>query len=132
MTITSNTLMFARITLALLWILTAWASIFGDYKFGLDTLNDAGISGRVADLLIYAGAGLDLMIGLWLLTGRLALWCYRVQILTVVSYTLLLSWMAPQFWLHPFGPLSKNLPIIALLLICHQVDIRHSRHDRIL
>lgn len=117
-----NTRIFARFTLAILWILTAWVSVFGDYQFGLDTLNSAGITGHIADLLIYAGAGLDLTIGLWLLSGRQVLWCYRIQMLTVLSYTLLLSWMAPQFWLHPFGPLSKNIPIIALLLICHQME----------
>ncbi|TNC83858.1 MAG: NAD-dependent dehydratase [Thalassolituus sp.] len=122
MTATIKTLVFMRFTLAILWILTAWASIFGDYQFGLDTLNTAGIAGRVADLLINSGAGLDLIIGIWVLTGRLALWCYRVQMLTVVGYTLLLSYMAPEFWLHPFGPLSKNLPIIALLLIGYQTE----------
>eukprot|EP01034_Spumella_vulgaris_P047073 gene47073-58734_t len=29
-----------------------------------------------------------------------------------------------EFWLHPFGPLSKNLPILALLLAMWRLDER--------
>jgi hypothetical protein len=39
----------------------------------------------------------------------------RVAFATVVVFTLLASAMVPFLWLHPLGPLLKNLPILALL-----------------
>jgi hypothetical protein len=28
----------------------------------------------------------------------------------------------PEFWLHPFGPLSKNLPLCAAILLLWALD----------
>lgn len=38
----------------------------------------------------------------------------------VLFYSLLLSLIDPGFWGHPFGPLTKNLPVLALILLLHQ------------
>jgi hypothetical protein len=35
----------------------------------------------------------------------------------VTGYTLVMSICLPHFWLHPFGPLSKNLPLLALMFL---------------
>jgi hypothetical protein len=45
-----------------------------------------------------------------------------LQIVLIVLYTALISWRLPEFWLHPYGPLSKNLPMIALLILLIQFD----------
>jgi hypothetical protein len=42
--------------------------------------------------------------------------CCIVQIVVIVIYTLLLTVIDASMWLHPFGPLTKNLPIIILIM----------------
>ena len=126
MTLSQSNINIARYTLAFLWLLTAWTSVFGDYQFGVETLNQAGITGSFADFLILGGAATDLLIGLWVLSGKARLWNYRIQILTIVTYSLLLTVIAPEFWLHPFGPLSKNLPILALLLLLQASEVERN------
>ena len=49
------------------------------------------------------------------LARRRALWIG--QAVTVIAYTLIVAWRLPEAWAHPFAPLVKNLPILAL--ICH-------------
>ncbi|MNR59357.1 hypothetical protein D3C85_1805990 [compost metagenome] len=63
---------------------------------------------------------MDLLLGLWLLSGMVPLACLRVQGAVVLLYSLLLSLVEPAFWAHPFGPLTKNLPVLALILLLHQ------------
>jgi hypothetical protein len=36
--------------------------------------------------------------------------------------TLLATLIHPAWWLHPFGPLTKNLPIAAILWVLIQHD----------
>jgi hypothetical protein len=42
----------------------------------------------------------------------------------VGGYTIAMTFCLPEVWLHPFGPLSKNLPILALLLAMWRLDER--------
>ena len=51
-------------------------------------------------------------------------WLWNAQIAVVVGYTLIISWRLPQLWLEPFGPVAKNLPILALLLLLRQFETR--------
>jgi hypothetical protein len=43
--------------------------------------------------------------------GRI--WC--AQLLLIAGYTALITLRMPHWWLHPYGPLSKNLPMLALI-----------------
>jgi hypothetical protein len=54
---------------------------------------------------------------LTLLPRPRALW--TLQIAVVLVYTLIISAFMPQLWLEPFGPVAKNVPILALLLLRH-------------
>ena len=39
-----------------------------------------------------------------------------LQIITIISYTLLASILKPILWIDPLGPLLKNRPILSLTL----------------
>ena len=39
------------------------------------------------------------------------------QLGLIAPLTLILTLGAPHWWLHPFGPLLKNLPVAALALV---------------
>ena len=46
------------------------------------------------------------------------------------GYTVLISIWLPEFWLHPFGPLLKNIPVAAAILALILLDRAHGPGDR--
>ena len=38
--------------------------------------------------------------------------------------TAIISWRLPGLWLEPFGPVAKNLPVLALLLALRELEGR--------
>lgn len=115
-----HSMTIARYALAFLWITTAAVSLGSGRQIGYEILAEAGISGRLADLCLYGGATLDLLLGIWTLLGTAQLACLRAQAALILLYTLLLTLIAPAFWLHPFGPLTKNVPLLALIHVLHR------------
>lgn len=118
-----------RVSVAAVWIWTAIVSA-GLYPVAASAALLARVGAPAAwqTPLLYAAAALDFALGglsLWwpVRLGRRARlwWC---QIALIVFYTLLISWRMPEFWLHPYGPLSKNLPMIAVLIVLIQLDTR--------
>lgn len=46
------------------------------------------------------------------LQGRPLRWVLLAQVAALVALPALVSWQDPMLWFHPFGPLTKNLPIV--------------------
>ncbi|MEK8032846.1 DoxX-like family protein [Ideonella sp. DXS29W] len=67
-----------------------------------------------APAMLYGAAAVDLLLGAATLArpGK-ALWWAQIGL--IVLYTVIISWKLPEFWLHPYGPVLKNLPILAAL-----------------
>lgn len=49
----------------------------------------------------------------FVLKGRLVQLLLAGQVLALAVLPLLVSWQDPLLWVHPFGPMTKNLPLIA-------------------
>jgi hypothetical protein len=112
-----------RLSLAALWIWTGIVS-FGLYDTAESyaLLARLGADGAFASVLLYGAALLDLLLGLsilWL-TDRRKLWL--TQIAVMLGYTVLISIWLPEFWLHPYGPILKNLPILAGTLLLYFIE----------
>ncbi len=104
--------------LAFLWIFTGLTSIYFSPEIGYEILASANITGSMADFSVYAGGALDIVLGLWLLTSVKTKLCCIVQVVVVIAtYTIILTVIDASFWLHPFGPITKNFPIIVLILL---------------
>ena len=114
--------LLVRISLGILWIFTGITSAFLAPEIGYEVLANGGITGRNATALIFLGSILDVVIGLWVLTGWQLKPCCLVQLGVIVGYSLLLSFIEPEFWLHPFGPLTKNIPIAALIFVLYSTS----------
>jgi len=116
-----------RASLAAVWLWTGVVSL-GLYPQAdsLALLARVGAQGALAQGLLHGAALLDLLLGLATLTvrGRWRARLWQVQAGLVLAYTALISWRLPEFWLHPYGPVLKNLPILALLLLLHQLEPR--------
>jgi len=105
-----------RWSVAAVWIVTGLLSL-GLYPVqeSYALLGRFGVTGFWAPWLLYGAALFDLALGLavFVLRRRQALWA--AQIALMLGYTALLTWRLPEFWLHPFGPLLKNLPMLAAI-----------------
>lgn len=112
---TSSMSLAARLSLSFLWIFTGITSAFFAKDVGYEVLANGGITGTLANLSILSGSVLDVVIGAWLLVGKRLKVCYLVQMVVVILYTLLLTAIKPDFWVHPFGPLTKNVPLLVMI-----------------
>jgi len=105
-----------RLSLVAVWLFTAVASIVELNGQSRQVLAEAGIASPpwLVQLLIVGGAAADLAIGLalWLRPGRAS---YLAALGLMVLMTAVATILQPTLWLHPLGPLLKNLPIAALL-----------------
>jgi hypothetical protein len=83
----------------------------------LALLARVGLHGPAAYAALYAGALLDLVLGIatLVLRGRVLRLGYLAQVALILSYTAIITVALPEFWLHPFGPILKNLPMLALI-----------------
>ncbi|CBL46191.1 Hypothetical protein HDN1F_26080 [gamma proteobacterium HdN1] len=99
-------------TIVFLWLFTALTSIFWDRASGYELLATGGITGIFATLSIFAGAILDAALGIAICLPRWRTRAYQLQILLMLAYMALIALIAPEQWFHPFGPVTKNLPLI--------------------
>lgn len=107
-----------RITLGLMWIWTALVSA-GLYPIeeSLTLLAAAGLNGTLAIAVLISATLLDLLLGLALLLRRQVKAVAWLQIAAITTYSLIIAAALAEYWLHPFGPLSKNLPLITATLM---------------
>ena len=75
-------------------------------------------------LALYGAAALDLLFGVLCLLPMRPRWLWPAQIALIVLYTVIISARLPEFWLEPFGPLSKNLPMLAALWLLWAMEPR--------
>jgi uncharacterized protein YbjT (DUF2867 family) len=119
-----------RLALAALWIWTAIVSL-GLYpvqqSYGL--LARVGLHGALATIALYGAALLDLALGVLTLAAparwRPSVWL--VQLALVAGYTVLITLFLPEYWLHPYGPVSKNLPIMVAIALLWASEPRPRR-----
>lgn len=104
-----------RWSLVALWWGTALVSALGWGGIGHDLVRAPGwVPEAMVSPLVAGGIAVDGLMGAWLVWRPGPPAC-RAGLAVVVLFTLLASAMVPGEWLHPFGPLLKNLPIAALL-----------------
>jgi uncharacterized protein YbjT (DUF2867 family)/uncharacterized membrane protein YphA (DoxX/SURF4 family) len=118
-----------RLSLAAVWLATAAVSL-GLYPLAqsLDLLARAGVPAALRPAALWGAAALDLVLGvLTLLPLRSRRWLWLLQGGLILFYSAVIAWRLPEFWLHPYGPLTKNLPLLAVLLLLWQLEPRRGR-----
>lgn len=106
-----------RAVLAIVWIWTAVVSaLIYPVPDSLALLARVHLTGPLAVVALYGAALLDLGFGLaswWWPSRRL----WLAQAALIAFYTVVIAIALPEFVTHPFGPLLKNLPILAILFL---------------
>jgi uncharacterized protein YbjT (DUF2867 family) len=114
-----------RWSIALVWLVTAVVSAFG-YPLvdSYSLLERSGVPEPLRPLALYGAIALDLLFGIALLAPRRPRWIWGAQAGLIIAYTLIITIRLPEFWLHPYGPLIKNIPMLAALWLLHQLEDR--------
>lgn len=106
---------YLHLSIVFVWIWTGMASLLEWHGQSTALLRSADMTPpSLDDTLILAGAALDLAIGLWMLL-RPSRPAYGAALVAMAGMTVTATVLLPDLWLHPLGPLSKNLPIAAAL-----------------
>lgn len=109
-----------RISLATIWLVTGFLSL-GIYpeQQSLELLARLGLYDTPARVMLYLAAALNIVLGLLtIFVAKKTLWLF--QALLVLIYTLLITVWLPEFWLHPFGPILKNLAVLTLIWLLYR------------
>lgn len=106
-----------RLSLATMWLYTAAVTAaFPQASQVLDLLARCGFEGPAGLAMVWATCVLNTALGLWLLL-RPGAWAYAMQCGAVVGYTATAAWNMPELTIDHCGPLVKNLPILATLVV---------------
>ncbi len=114
-----------RLSIAAVWIWTAIVSaglypVADSYALLLRT----GVPAALAPLMLYGASALDLAFGIATLAWprRSRRWLWLAQIALIAFYSVVIAWRLPEFLLHPYGPISKNLPMLAALWMLYELE----------
>ena len=117
-----------RFAIAAMWIFT------GVVSAGLYPVDDSyallartGITGRAATVALYGAAALDFAIGIATLLMRDRRWLWLTQLSVIAGYTAIITLFLPEQWLHPYGPVLKNLPLLAAIWLLYVIE--HDQAD---
>jgi uncharacterized protein YbjT (DUF2867 family) len=114
-----------RGALAAVWLVAGIVSM-GIYPVeeSYAMLARVGITGSLAPPALYGAAAMDIAFGLGTLFMRHRKWLWIAQVTLIGIYMVAITYFLPEFWLHPFGPLVKNLPILAVILTLYELEKR--------
>ena len=109
--------------IAFVWIATAIVSA-GIYPVdgSLQLLARTGLHGTMALAALYGAALLDLVLGIATLVMRRRRGLWLLQAALIVAYTVIITVALPDQWLHPYGPVTKNVPLLAMLALLYATE----------
>lgn len=112
-----------RYAIAAVWIITAVVS-YGLYPpaQSYELLARTGVPQALRPLMLYGAATFDLVLGLGILLLKKRRWLWLVQLALIGFYTVVIAIRLPEFLLHPYGPLTKNLPMLAAIWLLYQLE----------
>ena len=117
MTLSLKELAALRFSLVFVWLATALASMWELHGQSRALLVAAGVHNPVlVQWLILGGAGADAVLALAMCLKPVRT-TYLAALALMLAMTLVATVLDPALWLHPLGPLTKNLPIAAILWV---------------
>lgn len=103
-------------TLVLIWLGTAFVSLWPGFEWGLRILAEGGFTGPFAQIAVVAGALCDGLLGIGMLMGRWRRRVLQLQVCLMTAYTLIITVVLPHYWFDPYASVAKNLVLIVATL----------------
>ena len=105
-----------RFSMGFLWLWSGIQPALTAADMSLDLLGRAGIAAEWQTVAFYASSALDIFFGILCFTKfRNYRFIWLAQFAVVLGYSVIVACRLPEMWLHPFAPLVKNVPILAVL-----------------
>jgi hypothetical protein len=111
-----------RLSIAFVWLATGIISATVSADRGIDLLAQIGITGALANVALFGTSGLEIVIGTATAIGWRVRLMGTIQLFLIFGFTLILTVGLPHLWLDPFGPLTKNIPLIGATLAMMAVE----------
>ncbi len=120
-----------RLAVAFIWLWTGLVVLFlSPIEESVALMAPLGLPARPALLLIILVALAEIVLGgLTLINWHVRLWSL-IQMGLIVAFTLILTILYPELWFHPFGPISKNVPLLAATIILYSWESQRERERR--
>jgi len=110
----SQILLYINLTvLILIWVLSGVSSLV-QFELSQALMAPLGLAPGLANAVIIIAAIADMLLGVLLIISRFRRRVIYAQIFVMIIYTLMVSIYLADFWLHPFGPITKNLAMFTL------------------
>ncbi|MCC6877262.1 MAG: hypothetical protein IT378_23355 [Sandaracinaceae bacterium] len=124
---TPRTERLLSVGMAAIWITEGlFPKILFQQQVELDMAPAAGLTFLPPWLLVGAVGALQLASGIAVLVLRRRAWLLLLQALALAVLPVVVGILMPRLWVHPFGPFSKNLPILAGTLLLYRRCSRSS------
>jgi cell division protein FtsW (lipid II flippase) len=72
--------------------------------------------------MLYGAALFDVLLGLGTLFLRRRRLLWLMQLALIGFYTIVIALRLPEFLVHPYGPLTKNLPMLAAIWLLYELE----------
>ncbi len=107
-----------RLSISFVWLAAGFVSAFlYPETLSRALLALAGLEGPIATVALYGASLLDIILGLATAVGWQVRRVGTAQLVVLVIYTALITATMPALWLHPFGALTKNIPLMIATLV---------------
>lgn len=107
-----------RISIAFVWICSGIISLLpASSSLLFDILTQAKIPLSFQPLVLYVFSTIDFLLGLATLFNYRLLLIGVLQCALILFYTTIISFSLSSYWLQPFAPIAKNIPLFVATLI---------------
>jgi nucleoside-diphosphate-sugar epimerase len=107
-----------RLSIAFIWIFSGIVSLLPvSSSISFDLMTQTKIPLTFQPLVLYSASALDILLGIATLFNYRLLLVGSFQCLIILLYTAIISYFIPIYWLHPFTPIAKNIPLLIAILI---------------
>ena len=108
-------------SMGFLWAWSALQPVLTQKEWSLQLLGQVGFGQMWQFPVLVLSSLLDLFFAVGCF-GKLKQysWFWLFQLMVVASYSLIIAFRLPENFLHPFAPLVKNIPILALTFFLYR------------
>ncbi len=112
--VSRRAVVIVRLSLALVWIWTGVICLaVAPIAESEQLVARIGIQGAAARWIVWLTSAFEIVLGVAVASGRWPVVIAWTQIVLIVGFTAIITAFMPEWWLHPFGPISKNMVLVA-------------------